>query len=216
MKQAITWVIIDADLWHHMASPSHSELRHLIALWSNGCNIRLFHSPSLVVIGLSVGYETWPPISWLHDFVICWSKYRLGLPSAPLHYGLTWPAGIPTVFQTPVTVTLQSLNGRQMPVQGDCERVYCNMGVKQRGLLPPIEVRIYGSPGTCLHGLQSEVCVKGSTSPHYSWLHGADIVLCGTSIGQEINEEVPLADRAYQNTILTLYMPIICEETHKI
>ena len=33
--------------------------------WSliiNTCTIRLFHSPSLVVVGLSVGYETWPPI----------------------------------------------------------------------------------------------------------------------------------------------------------
>ena len=38
--------------------------------------------------------------------MIGWSKNRLGLPSAPLHYGLTWPVGIPTVFQTPVTVPL--------------------------------------------------------------------------------------------------------------
>ena len=50
---------------------------------------RLIHSPSLVAVGLSVGYETWPPIGWHHDFVIGWSKYRFGLPSAPLHYGLT-------------------------------------------------------------------------------------------------------------------------------
>ena len=35
--------------------------------------------------GLSVGYETWPPIGWRHSFVIGWSKDRLGLPSAPLH-----------------------------------------------------------------------------------------------------------------------------------
>ena len=26
-------------------------------------------------------------------------KYRLGLPSAPLHYGLTWPVGISTIFR---------------------------------------------------------------------------------------------------------------------
>ena len=45
--------------------------------------------PSLVAVGLSVGYETWPPIGWHHPFVIGWSKDRLGLPSAPLHYGLT-------------------------------------------------------------------------------------------------------------------------------
>ena len=89
---------------------------------------RLLHSPSLVAIGLSVGYdETWPPIGWNLPFVIGWSKERFGLPSAPLHYGLTWPVGIPTVFQTPVTVPLHCLNGRQLPavraVQRDCERV---------------------------------------------------------------------------------------------
>ena len=48
-------------------------------------------------------YETWP----YHPFVIGWSKDRLGLPSAPLHYGLTWPVGIPTVFQITVTVPLR-------------------------------------------------------------------------------------------------------------
>ena len=31
---------------------------------------KLLHSPSLVAIGLSVGYETWPPIGWHHAFVI--------------------------------------------------------------------------------------------------------------------------------------------------
>ena len=36
-------------------------------------------------------------LGWHHAFVIGWSKYRLGLPSAPLHYGLTWPVGIRTV-----------------------------------------------------------------------------------------------------------------------
>ena len=88
---------------------------------------RLLHSPSPVAIGLPVGYETRPPIDWHHAFVIGWSKYKLGLPSAPLHYGLTWPVGIPTVFQTSVTVPLHCPNGRQLPavraVQGDCERV---------------------------------------------------------------------------------------------
>ena len=60
--------------------------------------------------------------------MIVWSKYRLGLPIPPLHYGLMWPGGIPTIFQTPVTVPLHSPNGRQMPavraVKGDCLRVY--------------------------------------------------------------------------------------------
>ena len=90
--------------------------------------VRLLYSPSMVAIGLSVRYETWPLTGWHHAFVIGWSKYRLGLPSAPLHYGLMWPVGTPTIFQTPVTVPLHSPNGRQMPairaVQWDCERVY--------------------------------------------------------------------------------------------
>ena len=72
---------------------------------------RLIHSPNLVAIGLSVGYDTWDPIGWYHAFMIDWSKYRLGLPSAPLHYGLMWLVGIPTVFHTPVTVPFHSPNG---------------------------------------------------------------------------------------------------------
>ena len=63
--------------------------------WPYPSGHRLLHSPSLVAVGLSVG--------WHHSFVIGWSKDRLGLPSAPLHYGLKWPVGIPTVFQTPVS-----------------------------------------------------------------------------------------------------------------
>ena len=51
----------------------------------------------------------------LQASVIGWSKFRSGFPSAPLHYGLTWPVGIPIVFQTPVTAPLHSPNGRQMP-----------------------------------------------------------------------------------------------------
>ena len=74
--------------------------------WPYPIGHRLLHSPSLVAVGLSVGYETWLPIGWHHTFVIGWSKDELGLLSAPLHYGLTWPVGIPTVFQTPVTVPL--------------------------------------------------------------------------------------------------------------
>ena len=61
---------------------------------------RLLRSPSLVEVGLSVGYESWPPIDWPHPFVIGWSEDRLGLPSDPLHFGLTWPMGIPTVLQS--------------------------------------------------------------------------------------------------------------------
>ena len=40
---------------------------------------RLLHSLSLVVLRLSVGYETRPTIGWHHPFVMCWFKYRLVL-----------------------------------------------------------------------------------------------------------------------------------------
>ena len=84
--------------------------------------------PPWVAIGLSLRYETQPPIGWYHHFVIGWSKYWLALPSAPVHYGLRGSVGIPNVFQTQVTVPLHSPNSRQLPavrvVQGDCERVY--------------------------------------------------------------------------------------------
>ena len=40
-----------------------------------------------MVVGLSVGYETWPPIGWHHPFVTDWPKYRLGLPQ------LWWTVG---------------------------------------------------------------------------------------------------------------------------
>ena len=112
------------------------QLIPLYSIWSY-CHTdraadRLLHTHSLVVVGLSVGYETWPPIGWQHPFVIGWSKYRLGLPSAPLRYGLIWPVGIPTVFQTPVTVPLHSPNGRQMPairaVQWDWKSQSCRDG----------------------------------------------------------------------------------------
>ena len=76
-------------------------------------SFRLLHSPSTVAIGLSVGYETWPLIVWHCSFVIRWSKYRLGMPGALLHYELSSPEGIPAVFQTPVTVRLHSPNERQ-------------------------------------------------------------------------------------------------------
>ena len=99
----------------------------IMCLTADPADIRLLHSPNMEAIGLSAGYETWPPICWHQAFVIGWSKYRLGLPVAPLHYGLTWTVGIPTVFHTPVTVPLHCPNGRQLPavraVQWDCERV---------------------------------------------------------------------------------------------
>ena len=100
------------------SSASFHVLWCWVARWEDCCTLnalctRLLHSPSLVAIGLSVGYETWPLIGRHHPFVIGWSKDKLGLPSAPLHYGLTWPVGILIVFQTPVTVSLHCPNGRQ-------------------------------------------------------------------------------------------------------
>ena len=49
---------------------------------------RLLDSPSLMVLGLSVGCETWPPIGWHCPFVIGWSSYMLGL--APLQRIWGW------------------------------------------------------------------------------------------------------------------------------
>ena len=85
-----------------MLNVSHQWSYHGIDLvlseYYSLCFNRLLHNSSLVAIRLSVGYETWPPIGWHHPFVIGWFEYRLGLPSAPLHYGLIWPEGIPTVL----------------------------------------------------------------------------------------------------------------------
>ena len=96
----------------HSNFPGANELTHYPLVAPCGeRHLRLLHSPSLVAIGLSVGYETWPPIGWHLPFVIGWSKDRLGLPSAPLHYGLKWPVGFPTAIQTSVTVLLHCPNG---------------------------------------------------------------------------------------------------------
>ena len=83
----------------------------LIQVEAPTAQITLLHNPSLEVIGLSAGYETWHPIGWHHHFVIGWFKDKLGLSSAPLDYGLMWPMGIPPVFQTTVTAPLHCPNG---------------------------------------------------------------------------------------------------------
>ena len=46
-----------------------------------------------------MGKETWPPIGWHHHFVTGGCNYRLKLPRVPLHDGLSWRVGIPTVFR---------------------------------------------------------------------------------------------------------------------
>ena len=113
---------------------------------------RLLHSHSLVAKGLSVP-GVWDirhglqlagiTLLWLVGLNIDWDF-------APLHYGLTWPVGIPTVFHTPVTVPMHSSN-LAIPavrvVQGDCEIVQ-NIG---RQFL----ARYRGEPmgPICSHGL---------------------------------------------------------------
>ena len=98
----ISWVMpIKMTVWHWL----------LISWVTIYFCTRLLPSPSLEAIGLSVGYETWSSIGWHHASLNVWSKYRLRLSRNPLHYGLTWPLGIPTVFQTPVTVPMHSPNG---------------------------------------------------------------------------------------------------------
>ena len=64
---------------------------------------RLLRSPIPVAI-LSIRYETWPPIGWHHPFVIGLSKYS----HSSLSCGLTWPVGMTTVFQRPLTMPLHS------------------------------------------------------------------------------------------------------------
>ena len=62
--------------------------------------VRRLHNTNSMPMALSVGYETWPPFCWHHSFLFGWSKYKPGVPSAPLHDELMWPVGIPSVFQT--------------------------------------------------------------------------------------------------------------------
>ena len=80
---------------------------------------RLLQSPSLVVIGHSVGYGTWPSVSWHHPFVIGWSRCSSGLPPVEMHCGLTV---IFTVLKSHWQPPLHSF-AQQMPavgaVQGD-------------------------------------------------------------------------------------------------
>ena len=49
---------------------------------------RLLHSLSLVAVGMSIAYETWPPVGWHNLFIIDWSKYGLGLTQSYWIVGL--------------------------------------------------------------------------------------------------------------------------------
>ena len=72
----------------------------------------------------------WSPIGCFAGSVIGWSIYIYspGNTSHHMHYGLTWPVGISTSFQTPLTVSLHTPAAGNLPtiraVQRDCERVY--------------------------------------------------------------------------------------------
>ena len=63
------------------------------------CKPRLLHKPSHVAVGLSVGYAAWSPINRHHPFMIGLSKYRFGIASVAMDYGLTWPVGIFTIVR---------------------------------------------------------------------------------------------------------------------
>ena len=84
------WFIV----WpHSMCSnlPKKSHLQTHIYLfvdisWGSANCPTLLHSPSLVAIGLTVGFDTWPPIGWHHPLVIDWFIYSL-VSSVALHYG---------------------------------------------------------------------------------------------------------------------------------
>ena len=76
-------------------------------------SFRLWHSPSLVAVGLLLEYETWPLIGWHHPFVIGWSKYRLREASsaghswyAAVHCGLVWLVGFPNFVIVGICICL--------------------------------------------------------------------------------------------------------------
>ena len=70
-----------------------------------------------------------------------------------MHCGLTWPLGISTIFQSPLTVPLHSPNGRQFAVkavQEDSERVYLALDNYQInptcGILMPLPSMCHWGP----------------------------------------------------------------------
>ena len=92
-----------------------------------------------------LGLECYPVLTWWYNRTVSgvwdmasnwlastfcdgWSKYKLGLPSAPLHYGPLWPVGISTIFRPQwQSLCTAPMAGRCLPLglcKGDCERVY--------------------------------------------------------------------------------------------
>ena len=116
---------------------------------------RPLRSPSLVAIRLSVVYETWSPIGWHQAFVIGWSRYRSGLPSAPLHYDITWPVGIPTVFRPQWQSLCTALTaGKCLPL-GLCK------GTVKESICWHIP---------CWHYLCHQLIIQSTSSVHYTAL----------------------------------------------
>ena len=60
------------SLIYGITAPPAAEVCVVASPWS-----RLSHGPSLVAVGLSVGYVTWIPDYWHHPFMIGWSGYKL-------------------------------------------------------------------------------------------------------------------------------------------
>ena len=93
--------------------------------------VRLLHSLIVVALGLSVEYETWPPIGWHHPFVISWSKYRLGLHNSQwlwVHMtGGNFHCFFRGHWQSPCTALMAGKLPAIRVVQGDCDRVYLAM-----------------------------------------------------------------------------------------
>ena len=125
----------------------------------------MLQSPGLVAIGLSAGYETWPPIGWHHAFL--WLVgLNIGCDCLMSHciLGSCNLLGISTVFRMPLTVPMHSPNTRQMhgirAVQGDCERVMVSAESTIRYIMAQILVQ----------GLTSYEAHVGNSGPRYFFM----------------------------------------------
>ena len=84
---------------------------------------RQLHSPSLVAIGRSVGYETWPPILYWMALHFCnWLSLNMDWDCVQLNCIMSsctqweFPLFFRFQWQSPCTAAIRA-------VQGDCERV---------------------------------------------------------------------------------------------
>ena len=76
-------VSFESNQWCHWlvkrAEPFSAHCNNIVV-------IRLLQRLSLVALGLSVGYETRPPIGWHHPFVIGWCKYTSHRNASRTHH----------------------------------------------------------------------------------------------------------------------------------